>query len=375
MTSLYIHIPFCKQKCYYCDFSSFTKKNDLIVENYLNYLFKELRFYKNYNFRTVYIGGGTPSILSEKLLEKFLSRLDSWIKDLDEYTIEVNPESVTEKKIGIILEHGINRISIGVQTFSDAVLRSLNRPTRKKDIYKCINLLRDKNFRNYNIDLILGIQSYENYKDDLKKAVGLEPKHISSYILHLSKETKLYEMKLKGEFYPLNEEKLLELYKYSCSYLEKIGYKHYEISNFAKPGFESLHNLNYWFYGDYIGVGLGAVSKLERKRIKNTSLLKEYFLKLDNGALPVANIEYLDDIKQLKEKTMLILRTNRGLSVDRIKECIENINKERVEEFEKFISILVSNYYARVKNGKIILTNKGFLSSNYIISEFFDLLD
>ena len=313
--------------------------------------------------------------MSEKLLEKFLSRLDSWIKDLDEYTIEVNPESVTEKKIGIILEHGINRISIGVQTFSDAVLRSLNRPTRKKDIYKCINLLRDKNFRNYNIDLILGIQSYENYKDDLKKAVGLEPKHISSYILHLSKETKLYEMKLKGEFYPLNEEKLSELYKYSCSYLEKIGYKHYEISNFARPGFESLHNLNYWFYGDYIGVGLGAVSKLERKRIKNTSLLKEYFLKLDNGALPVANIEYLDDIKQLKEKTMLILRTNRGLSVDRIKECIENINKERVEEFEKFISILVSNYYARVKNGKIILTNKGFLSSNYIISEFFDLLD
>ena len=375
MTSLYIHIPFCKQKCYYCDFLSFTKKNDLIVENYLNYLFKELRFYKNYNFKTIYVGGGTPSILSEELLEKFLSHLDLYVKDLNEYTIEVNPESITEEKIKIMLEHGINRISIGVQSFSDTVLKSLNRPTREKDIYRCISLLREENFKNYNIDLILGIQGYDDYKDDLKKVVKLEPKHISSYILHLSKEIKLYEMKLKGEFYPLNEKELSELYKYSCSYLEKSGYEHYEISNFAKPGFESLHNLNYWFYGDYIGVGLGAVSKLERKRIKNTSLLKEYFIKLDNGMLPVADIEYLDDIKQLKEQTMLILRTNRGLTLREMKRYIENLNKEKIKEFEEFINILINNYYAKVKNGKITLTDKGFLSSNYIISEIFKFLE
>lgn len=379
--SLYIHIPFCKQKCYYCDFLSFpvegSKQNqeNNKIEEYIDFLVKELSFYKNQKFKTIYIGGGTPSILNESLLIKLLSNLEEYARGLKEYTIEINPESFTRGKFDIISSFGVNRISIGVQSFSDMVLESVNRPTRAKDIFNSIDILKEKKFENFNIDLIVGIQGRNQYLNDLNMAVKLMPSHISLYLLHLSEQAIYYKMYMNGKIDLLDDNTMADLYAISCDYLAKSDYKHYEISNFAKSGYESIHNLNYWLYGDYVGIGLGAVSKIDNRRITNEKMLKKYYEKLSNGELPVENVEYLDRDKQVRERLMLMLRTSRGFEIKEIEDTFKMKNNGRLKNFNKMLEFIIENGYAKVRNGRILLTEKGFLSSNYIISEFFDLLD
>jgi len=379
--SLYIHIPFCKRKCYYCDFLSFpvdvSKKNqeNNQIEEYVDFLIKELSFYKKKKFKTIYIGGGTPSILNESLLIKLLSNLREYARGLKEYTMEINPESFTRDKFDIISSFGVNRISIGVQSFSDMVLKSVNRSTRVKDIFNSIGILKEKKFENFNIDLIMGIQGRNQYLDDLNMAVKLMPSHLSIYLLHLSEQTVYYKMYRNGKIRLLDDDTMAELYAISCDYLAKSGYKHYEISNFAKSGYESIHNLNYWLYGDYVGIGLGAVSKIDNRRITNEKILKKYYEKLSNGELPVGNIEYLNRDKQMRERLMLMLRTSRGFEIKEIEDTLKMKNNGRLKNFKKMLEIIMKNGYAKVRNGRILFTEKGFLSSNYIISEFFDLLN
>jgi len=345
------------------------------IEEYVDFLIKELSFYKKKKFKTIYIGGGTPSILNESLLIKLLSNLREYARGLKEYTMEINPESFTRDKFDIISSFGVNRISIGVQSFSDMVLKSVNRSTRVKSIFNSIGILKERKFENFNIDLIMGIQGRNQYLDDLNMAVKLMPSHLSIYLLHLSEQTVYYKMYRNGKIRLLDDDTMAELYAISCDYLAKSGYKHYEISNFAKSGYESIHNLNYWLYGDYVGIGLGAVSKIDNRRITNEKILKKYYEKLSNGELPVGNIEYLNRDKQMRERLMLMLRTSRGFEIKEIEDTLKMKNNGRLKNFKKMLEIIMKNGYAKVRNGRILFTEKGFLSSNYIISEFFDLLN
>ncbi len=264
-TSLYIHIPWCLQKCIYCDFNSSAITKSENIENYItalkNDLQQELSFFENRKINTVFIGGGTPTVLSTEQIKQLLDTIYSNINpnnDL-EITIEANPETLDQTKLLAIKQGGINRISFGVQTFDDHKLQYLNRAhtsTKAIDIIKCA---QDLELTNINIDLMFGLpeQSIQQMLDDIDMAANLNPTHISHYQLTLEPDTKLATLNPQMP----DEELLTEMYAQSRPYLNNLGFNNYETSAFAKPSFECRHNLNYWQFGDFIGIGAGAHGK------------------------------------------------------------------------------------------------------------------
>ncbi len=366
MAGLYIHIPFCIKKCPYCDFVSFQNKSDLIDE-YLNILHQELLIYKtryNINFETLYIGGGTPSFLSEKQLEKLFFLIYSTIEreKLKEITIEINPGTINKNKALIITEN-TNRISIGMQSFNNKVLKILGRVHKNKENYTTFDLFKKSGINNINIDLMYGIcgQKLKDVLDDIDKAVKLKPDHISFYLFTI------HGKEFKNKKLP-DDDIIADMYLNGVKRLKKNKFVHYEISNFALENKFCLHNLNYWNSGQYIGIGVSASSFYNNERFSNTSDIYDYMKSLKNNKLPVICREKISDEKKIKEYIMLKLRTKNGIDN---KEFYQNFKFDFYLKYSNIIDKYTSDNFMKKSKKRIFLTEKGFLISNEIIKDFF----
>lgn len=275
MRSIYIHIPFCTNICSYCDFSKLFY-NRKLVDEYLVALNKEINDnYNNETIKTIYIGGGSPSSLSiEQLKELFQIIKIFKLCDNYEFTIECNPEDMNIEKVKLFKKYGVNRVSIGVQSFNNNVLNVLNRKHTNNQVFKLIKDLKNENINNINIDLIFGInnQTMNDIESDLKTFINLDVPHISYYSLILEPNTKLYINNYKE----ISDDKCADMYEYICNYLKDVGYKHYEISNFSKNGYECIHNLTYWNNDFYYGFGLGSHGYINNFRYENTRSITKY---------------------------------------------------------------------------------------------------
>lgn len=369
--ALYIHIPFCARKCRYCDFNSIVSESKTI-DCYLHAIEKELSALKDrYVFNTVYIGGGTPSILSEVQLEKLLQSVIRYIPSskIKEYTVEANPGTLTVNKIGLLKEYMVNRISLGVQSFQDRQLQFLGRIHSGNDAKNAFVSLRKAGFKNINIDLIFGSpeQSIENWEKDLKTVVGLNPEHISTYALTYEEGTLLSRNLEDSVIHKLDEHAELEMFKTSIRYLTSNGYNHYEISNFAKDGDECVHNHVYWKNMGYVGAGAGAFSFIDGVRTSNE---KDVFKYLD-GINENKNIKAFHEnlqINQFASETVIMsLRLRQGISnTDFYKRFGYTIE----DQFGEQINSLSKDGLISYKGERLKLTEKGLFVADTVMTEF-----
>ena len=321
-TSAYVHIPFCTQICYYCDFSKVFIKNQP-VDSYLEHLIEEYHSYDIQKLRTLYIGGGTPTALSAPqlafLLEKLTDKLD--LSYLEELTIEANPGDLDQEKIAVLKDSPVNRVSLGVQTFNDRMLKQIGRSHLEKDIYENIANLKKAGFDNISIDLIYALpkQTMEDVKTNVAKAIALDIPHMSLYSLILENHTVFMNRMRRGKL-PLPKEDLeAEMFDYIIAELEKAGFEHYEISNFSKPGFESRHNLMYWDNAEYYGIGAGASGYVDGVRYKNHGPIRHYLQAVEAGNARVQE-EVLTLKEKMEEEMFLGLRKKSGVSKKRFEE-------------------------------------------------------
>ncbi len=317
MAGIYIHIPFCRHKCSYCDFVSFPDKVD-VAEAYMACLYKELKMrgeeLKSYEFDTVYFGGGTPSYIPPKLILGAMNQIRKCFRltKNPEITLELNPGTIGEAKVKTYLQAGINRFSIGLQTAIDEQLADLGRIHNARDYVFATKLLAGQNF---STDVMLGLKNQT--KEDVRKTIELAAqcgsKHISMYALTVEDGTPIYTDYLNGEL-PDGDE-VAELYEFGYKLLREKGFARYEVSNFALPGYESRHNYNYWQRGEYIGVGVSASSFIRGRRLTNTFDLDEYMKCLISGFFPAVSNEGVTENQAKFETVMLALRTEKGLSL------------------------------------------------------------
>ena len=321
-TSAYVHIPFCTQICYYCDFSKVFIKNQP-VDSYLEHLIEEYDSYDIKKLRTLYIGGGTPTALSAPqlafLLEKLTDKLD--LSYLEELTIEANPGDLDREKIAVLKDSPVNRVSLGVQTFNDRMLKQIGRSHLEKDIFDNIANLKKAGFDNISIDLIYALpkQTMEDVKTNVAKAIALDIPHMSLYSLILENHTVFMNRMRRGKL-PLPKEDLeAEMFDYIIAELEKAGFEHYEISNFSKPSFESRHNLMYWDNAEYYGIGAGASGYVDGVRYKNHGPIRHYLQAVEAGNARVQE-EMLTLKEKIEEEMFLGLRKKSGVSKKRFEE-------------------------------------------------------
>ena len=357
---VYIHIPFCEKKCHYCSFCSFSILS--YKEKYLNALIEEIKFhYRNETLDTLYIGGGTPSLLNENEIEKILNCFN--INKKTEITIEANPNSINFKKLKNCKNLGINRISMGDQSFDDKILKKIGRLHNKKDIYKVIKWINKADIENFNIDLMYGLpdQTIENWQETIDEAIKLNPKHISTYGLKIEKGT--YFEKNKPKNLP-DETTQAEMYLVLTEKLK--NYNHYEFSNFAKSEeYFSKHNLAYWTRKNYYGFGLSASGFVNNKRYTNTFNIKEYLKNPINK-----EYEQLTKENEIEEEIFLGLRLEKGIDFNIINQKYNiDIYKKYEKQFKKFIN---ERLMKKTNNG-IKLTLRGILLSNEILCEFIEI--
>lgn len=369
--SLYIHIPFCIRKCIYCDFLSVTY-DESYAKEYIDALCKELVLKKDSAkaLKTIYIGGGTPSVLPEESFKQlFRSIRDNFeFSSGIEITVEANPGTLNESKINTLLSVGINRMSIGVQSFNDTELKTLGRIHSSDNAVKSIEMIKRAGINNFSIDLMYGIpgQAMNSWKDTLSRAVGFSPKHISSYELTPEKGTPLYGMMDSKKIKIPDEELVLDMYNFAIDYLASGGYKHYEISNFALRGFRCIHNMNYWNRGEYIGAGAGAHSFINGVRSKNTGDIKKYMETVNNGIIPETESIRLTRTDDIKEFIFLGLRKTEGITITKAKELGMDIPHSCKE--------LIDEGYLEMKENYLRLTRKGIVISNTLIVRMFEIL-
>lgn len=308
--SLYIHIPFCDQICSYCDFSK-VFSTSFSHEEYLRVLLDEIKEenIEDDSLDTIYIGGGTPSSLNEKELETLLSYLSTHFHNVKEFTIEANPESLTEEKIKIFRKYNINRVSLGAQSVNDNILKTLNRKHSKEDIISCIKKLKENQIDNINLDFIYGFEEMKikDIDDDIEFIKETKPKHVSFYALQIEEGTIFYNQHKKIK----DDETLRAMYDAILQKLEKLGYLRYEVSNFSLPGYESKHNLTYWHDEEYYAAGLSASGYLHPNRFTNTRSINHYLNKQYHRT-----IEHIDSSNEEFEFLMLNLRLVNGFDLD-----------------------------------------------------------
>lgn len=317
---LYIHVPFCESKCNYCDFYSVAPAPDSDQRNYIESLQLEMDgFPDDFSPRTVYIGGGTPSVLTPDLLAKLLNAISERIDTdkLDEYTVEVNPGTVTSERLGIMRDNGVDRISLGVQSFSDDVLSFLGRSHSSADICEAVMNITDSGIDNFSIDIIFGVPEtdLETVEQDVEKALALQPAHISSYALMIAAGTRLHFLQQQGELQELDEDLVADQFELVRDKLTASGMHHYEISNFAFPGRECRHNMLYWGGGSYIGCGPSAHSHWRGVRYSNIPNLWEYNQALATGRSPWDQSEELAPRDKARETLVMWLRRLDGVDV------------------------------------------------------------
>ncbi|HEL0568810.1 TPA: radical SAM family heme chaperone HemW [Streptococcus equi subsp. zooepidemicus] len=321
-TSAYVHIPFCTQICYYCDFSKVFIKNQP-VDAYLEALIKEFESYQISSLKTLYIGGGTPTAITAKQLDYLLSHLQQHLQldQLEEFTIEANPGDLTEDKIAVLRQSAVNRISLGVQTFNDKQLKQIGRSHTEAQIYTTIASLKEAGFQNMSIDLIYALpgQTIQQVKENVAKALALDIPHLSLYSLILEHHTVFMNKMRRGKLHLPTEDLEAEMFEYIISEMEASGFEHYEISNFTKPGFESRHNLMYWNNDEYFGCGAGASGYLNGIRYRNRVPIQHYLKAVADGNARLSE-EVLTKEEMMEEELFLGLRKKSGVSVSRFQE-------------------------------------------------------
>lgn len=318
----YVHIPFCTQICHYCDFSKVFIKNQP-VDDYLRALLEEIRAYEPGPVDTLYIGGGTPSALSAAQLEFLLEGLASIfdISQVQEWTLEANPGDLSQDKIEVMANAGLNRISLGVQTFNNRELRQIGRMHQEKDIYDNIDRLKAAGFHNISIDLIYALpnQTMEQVKTNVQKALALDIPHMSLYSLILENHTVFMNRMRRGQLNLPQEDLEVDMFHYIINSLKEAGYDHYEISNFCRPGYESRHNLMYWDNAEYYGLGAGASGYLNGVRYRNHGPIRHYLNAVEAGNARVYE-EKLSLKEQMEEELFLGLRKRAGVSIQRFEQ-------------------------------------------------------
>ena len=368
-TSAYVHIPFCTQICYYCDFSKVFIKNQP-VDSYLEHLIEEYDSYDIQKLRTLYIGGGTPTALSAPqlafLLEKLTDKLD--LSYLEELTIEANPGDLDQEKIAVLKDSPVNRVSLGVQTFNDRMLKQIGRSHSEKDIYENIVNLKKAGFDNISIDLIYALpkQTMEDVKTNVAKAIALDIPHMSLYSLILENHTVFMNRMRRGKL-PLPKEDLeAEMFDYIIAELEKAGFEHYEISNFSKPGFESRHNLMYWDNAEYYGIGAGASGYVNGVRYKNHGPIRHYLQAVEAGNARVQE-EMLTLKEKMEEEMFLGLRKKSGVSKKRFEEKF-GISFE--DQYGAVVSELTQQGLLVPDRDIVRMTKQGFFLGDTVAEKF-----
>jgi oxygen-independent coproporphyrinogen III oxidase len=372
-SALYIHIPFCDHKCIYCDFYSIITSDN--IDPFFSSLKKEIDYYSakykdDHYFTSIFFGGGTPSLMCPDDIEDVIIYLKQSfnISPDAEITLETNPGTVTDEKLKHFLAAGINRISIGIQSFDEDDLKFLTRIHNRKTAINTVYNAADAGFNNINIDLIFNLpgQTKEKWLKNLTQAAELPVQHISAYSLILERGTILNKLVLDGIVTMQDDDYDADLYQLTIDFMTEKGFRQYEVSNFAREGFECTHNLAYWRYRDYLGLGPSAHSFIGGKRWWNYSSLKRYILEISKNAYAEASCEIPDDDQKLEEYIMLALRSS-GLNMNELK---EKFGSSWYEKNINFIKQLHHENFLSADEDTIKLTSKGYALCDEIIAKF-----
>ncbi len=370
MAGIYIHIPFCKSRCIYCGFYSTTLLD--LRKKYINAVCREMELRKNYirePFSTIYLGGGTPSLLDEAELTKLFLYINN-VYDVDrnaEITMECNPDDITPKFTNMLSRLPINRVSMGAQTFADSRLRLLHRRHNSDEVKHAVKLLREAGIKNISIDLMFGFpdESLSQWKEDISAALALNVEHISAYSLMYEENTPLWKMLDTGKVKEIDEELSLTMFKELVCQLTDAGYEHYEISNFARPGYRSRHNSSYWHQVPYIGLGAAAHSFDLNSRQWNVADLKLYIEEINNGIIPMER-EELDNDTTFNDIITTALRTSDGI----------NLNALETRLGKRYRNTLISAAGKHLEQGlleirhdRLRLTAEGIFISDMVMSD------
>lgn len=367
MTGLYLHIPFCASRCTYCAFYSTVRLSQR--DRYVDALCREMELRRSMpegqtTIDTVYLGGGTPSQLSLSGLRKIFGRIrELWGGSPEEITVECNPDDVTPALASTLADEGVNRISMGAQTFSDERLRFLRRRHSAAEVEQAVRLLRDAGFGNISIDLMFGFpdETLAAWQADIRRAVSLGVEHISAYSLMYEEGTVLYRMREEGKIRETDEELSLSMYATLIDELTEVGFEHYEISNFARPGYRSQHNASYWQQVPYIGIGAAAHSYDLHSRSWNVSDIDRYMVAIERDEFPATH-EFLDDDTRYDDLITTALRTREGIRLDDLEPPYREYLLSQADK-------QIERGTLAIDDGRIHLTRSGLFVSDLVMSE------
>jgi len=372
MAGIYIHIPFCKQKCTYCDFhfsTTFTSYREEMIQSILT----EIEFRKDYlseqTVQTIYFGGGTPSLLNKEELELILAKINEKyrVSDSPEVTLEANPDDITEEKLEIWKQANVNRLSIGLQSFKASDLKWMNRAHTVEESNQCVSIAQNAGFNNLTVDLMYGLPdlTMEEWKSHIQKLIDLDIAHISAYCLTIEKDTVLDNWVNKGKIKPPTEDVQSEQFLTLLSMMEENGYEQYEISNFCKKGGESKHNSNYWKGEHYVGIGPSAHSFNGTSRSWNIANNSKYIKAIKEG-INFSEVEELTKVNQFNEYLLTGLRTKYGVHLNRL-EDLHSLS----DEFNTTLNSFLDKEWCIIADSLLTLTKEGKLMADYIASELF----
>lgn len=370
MAGIYIHIPFCKSRCIYCGFYSTTLLD--LRKKYINAVCREMELRKNYirePFSTIYLGGGTPSLLDEAELTQLFLYINN-VYDVDrnaEITMECNPDDITPEFTNMLSRLPINRVSMGAQTFADSRLRLLHRRHNSDEVKHAVKLLREAGIKNISIDLMFGFpdESLSQWKEDISAALALNVEHISAYSLMYEENTPLWKMLDTGKVKEIDEELSLTMFKELVCQLTDAGYEHYEISNFARPGYRSRHNSSYWHQVPYIGLGAAAHSFDLNSRQWNVADLKLYIEEINNGIIPIER-EELDNDTTFNDIITTALRTSDGIDLNALE---TRLGKRYRNTLISAAGKHIEQGLLEIRHDRLRLTSEGIFISDMVMSD------
>lgn len=378
--SAYLHIPFCEHICHYCDFNKVFLQGQP-VDEYLRMMKREMELqlakYPTTKLDTVFVGGGTPTSLDEKQLAFLCESINETLpfdSKQAEYTFEANPGDLSREKLEILFQAGVNRLSFGVQSFNDELLKRIGRTHRASEVYETIQLAQDVGFTNITIDLIYGLpgQTMEDFEDTLDKALALQLPHYSSYSLIVEPKTVFYNQMRKGKLNLPPQELEASMYERLMEEMERHGLHQYEISNFARPGYESKHNLTYWDNEEYYGIGAGAHGFTGGKRVANHGPVKKYITPLMIDELPVLDEHPVPLHEKMEEEMFLGLRKTKGVSLETFK---EKFSVEMKDVFGEPLDDQMKKGLLKIEDGFVSLTERGKLLGNEVFQSFLGIVD
>ncbi|KYD12325.1 putative coproporphyrinogen III oxidase [Parageobacillus caldoxylosilyticus] len=373
--SAYFHIPFCAQICYYCDFNKVFFQGQP-VDEYLQAMEREMKktveVFPAERLDTLFVGGGTPTVLEMKQLDFLLESIYKhfrFSKDEVEFTFEANPNELSKEKLQLLKAAGVNRLSFGVQTFHDSLLKTIGRTHRYGDVMRTISLAKEAGFDNISIDLMYGLpnQTLQQFQEDLEIAFSLDIQHISAYSLIIEPKTIFYNLWRKGTLPLPSEEEEAEMYEEAMRQMELHGYQQYEISNYARPGFQSRHNLTYWNNEEYYGIGAGAHSYVDGVRRVNIGPIKQYIAKVQETGLPYREVHRVTWMEQMEEEMFLGLRKTEGVSKRRFS---EKFGRDMHDVFGAAIRAERQKGLLEETDTHVRLTRRGRLLGNEVFQAF-----